>query len=298
MARRCLVCLCLVLIASGAGWWSGDAARAAAAQAPAGAADYETRKVTDSVYIFRFGGTQAMFVVTPDGVIATDPISPRASEVYLQEIRKITQAPVRYVVYSHHHVDHTAGGAPFKEAGATFVAHRQARAALLQLNDPDVVIPDLVVDDQTVLTVGGTRVELHFVGKNHSDNSLVTFVPKDRIIFAVDFLLIKELPFRSLPDTYVLEYVESIDRTLALDWDRMISGHSRQGGIGTKDDIRAFKGYMSDLLAAVKQAAAEGKCEARAMAEIKLPQYADWGRQEFLPQNIERLCYFFRLGWL
>ena len=297
MARRCLVCLCLVLIASGAGS-SGDTARAAAAQAAAGAADYETRKVTDSVYIFRFGGTQAMFVVTPDGVIATDPISAQASKVYLQEIRKITQAPVRYVVYSHHHLDHITGGAPFKEAGATFVAHRQARAALLRLKDPNVVIPDLVVDDQTVLTVGGTRVELHFVGRNHSDNSLVTFVPKDRIIFAVDFLLIRELPFRGLPDTYVLEYFESIDRTLALDWDRMIAGHSRQGGIGTKDDIRAFKGYMTDLFAAVKQAAAEGKCEAQAMAEIKLPKYADWGRPEFLPQNIERLCYFFRLGWL
>ena len=297
MARQCLICLCLVLIASGAAS-SGNASNAAAAQAPSAAANYETRKITDSVYIFRFGGTQAMFVVTPDGVIATDPISPQASKVYLQEIRKITQAPVRYVVYSHHHLDHVAGGAPFKAAGATFVAHRQARAALVGLNHPEVVIPDLVVDDQTVLTIGGTRVELHFVGKNHTDNSLVTYVPKDRIIFAVDFLLIKELPFRSLPDTYVLEYVESIDRTLALDWDRMIAGHSRQDGIGTKDDIRAFKGYMSDLFAAVKQAAAEGKCEARAMTEIKLPQYADWGRQEFLPQNIERLCYFFRLGWL
>jgi glyoxylase-like metal-dependent hydrolase (beta-lactamase superfamily II) len=287
MVRRCLLGVCLVFVANGA-----------AAQPAASAADYDTRKITDSTYIFRFGGTQSMFVVTPDGVIATDPISPQAAKVYLQEIRKITQAPVRYVVYSHHHLDHVAGGAPFKEAGATFVAHRQARAALLGLNHPDVVIPDLVVDDQTVLTVGGTRVELHFVGKNHTDNTLVTYVPKDRIIFAVDFLLIKELPFRGLPDTYVLGYVESIDRTLALDWDRMIAGHSRQGGIGTKDDIRAFRGYVSDLFAAVKQAAAEGKCEARAMAEIKLPQYADWGRPEFLPQNIERLCYFFRLGWL
>src|SRR5262245_32327848 len=206
MTRHCLVSLCLVLIAGSTG---SSAARAAAAQAPGppGAPEYETRKVTDSVYIFRFGGTQSMFVVTPDGVLATDPISPRASEIYLQEIRKITQAPIRYVVYSHHHLDHVAGGAVFKKAGATFVAQRQARAALLRLNHPDVVIPDRVVDDQTVLTVGGTRVELHFVGRNHSDNSLVIFVPKDRIIFAVDFLLIRELPFRGLPDTYVGEYI-------------------------------------------------------------------------------------------
>ena len=287
MPKQCLICLWFVLLASGA-----------AAQAPGAAADFETRKITDSTYIFRFGATQSMFVVTPDGVVATDPISPAAAKVYLQEIRKITPAPVRYVVYSHHHLDHVAGGAPFKAAGATFVAHRQARATLVALKHPDVVVPDVVVDDKTVLTVGGTRVELHFVGRNHTDNTLVTYVPKDRIIYAVDYLLIKELPFRGLPDTYVLEYVDSIDRTLALDWDRMIAGHSRQGGVGTKDDIRAFRGYMSDLFAAVKQAAAEGKCEATAMKEITMPKYADWGRQEFLPANIERLCYFFRLGWM
>src|SRR5213594_3712002 len=85
---------------------------------------YETRKLTDNVYIFRYGGAQAMFVMTPDGVIATDPLNAKAAAVYLQEIKKITPAPVRYVVYSHHHLDHISGGAPFKDAGATFVAHR------------------------------------------------------------------------------------------------------------------------------------------------------------------------------
>src|SRR5438093_10476142 len=124
------------------------------AQGPGAEPQYETRKVTDTTYIFRYGGSQAMFVVTPDGVIATDPISPQASKIYLQEIRKITQAPVRYVIYSHHHLDHISGGAPFKAAGATFVAHRQAKAALVRLKEPNVVIPDLVLDDETVLPVG------------------------------------------------------------------------------------------------------------------------------------------------
>lgn len=263
------------------------------AQAP-----YETRKLADGVYLFRHGGSQAMFVVTPDGVVATDPISPEASRVYLQEIRKITKAPVLYVIYSHHHRDHIAGGAVFKQAGATFIAHRQAKANLVRLKDPDIVIPDLVVDDRTVLTVGGTRVELHYVGRNHSDGTLVPFLPKEKIVFAVDFLPVRELPFRNMPDSYLLEYMESIDRVLALDWERMIAGHNRQGGIGTKEDVRGLKSYMAELFELVGKANADGNCFDKAMAEIKMPKYSSWARQEFLPGNIERMCYFFRNGWL
>src|SRR5687767_16005452 len=80
----------------------------AAAQAP----PFATTKVTDNVYLFRYGGHQSIFVVTPDGVIATDPIGynrPVAVKTYIDEIRKVTQAPIKYVVYSHHHYDHIAG---------------------------------------------------------------------------------------------------------------------------------------------------------------------------------------------
>jgi glyoxylase-like metal-dependent hydrolase (beta-lactamase superfamily II) len=113
---------------------------------------FATRKVdgTDNVYIFRYGGHQAMFVVTPEGVIATDPIGyqrPQAVTTYIDEIKKVTPLPIKYVVYSHHHFDHIAGGKLFKDLGATFVAHERAKQHLLEVNYPDVVIPDLTVPD-------------------------------------------------------------------------------------------------------------------------------------------------------
>jgi len=260
---------------------------------------HETRKVADNVYIFRHMFHQAMFVVTPDGVVATDPINAAAAGIYLQEIRKVTAAPIRYVVYSHHHFDHIAGGAPFKEAGAIFIAHRRAKEKLVALKNPAVVIPDLVVDDTgSVLTVGGARLELHFVGRNHSDNSLVMLLPNEKILFAVDFLPIKEVLFRAMPDSYVDEWFQSIDRVLLLDWDRMIAGHPRGGGIGTKEDVRNLKGYMTDLKEAVRVAASQGKCPDAAMKEVKLPKYESWGRyNEFLPGNVERMCFYWRNGW-
>src|SRR6476661_6400358 len=91
---------------------------------------FATTKVTDNVYIFRYGGHQSMFVVTPAGVIATDPIGERrpAAKAYIEEIQKITKAPIKYVIYSHSHYDHIAGGKPFKDLGAVFIAHRNAQA--------------------------------------------------------------------------------------------------------------------------------------------------------------------------
>jgi len=263
---------------------------------------FETRKITDSVYIFRFGGHQSVFVVTPDGVIATDPIGylrPQAVTTYIAEIRKITSAPIKYVVYSHHHYDHIAGGKPFKDLGATFIAHRNAKTRLEALKYPDAVIPDVTVDDRHAIELGGVRVELHYVGRNHSDNSLVMLIPKDKILFTVDFIPIETVQFRDLPDGYLPEWFDSLDRVLAMDWDRMIPGHPYAGGrLGTKDDVRNLKQYMMDLSDVVKQAANQGKCFDAAIKEIKLPKYEKWGSyDQFLPGNIERFCEYWGRGY-
>ena len=100
---------------------------------------------TNNVYVFRYGNHQAMFVVTDAGVIATDPIGygrPHAVATYVEEIRRITNKPIKYLIYSHHHFDHVAGGAPFKEAGARIVAHRRAKERLAVIQDPATPLPD------------------------------------------------------------------------------------------------------------------------------------------------------------
>jgi glyoxylase-like metal-dependent hydrolase (beta-lactamase superfamily II) len=96
---------------------------------------FATTKVegTDGVYIFRNGGAQSMFIVTNDGVIATDPIGyqrPEGVTDYVNEIKKVTDKPIRYLIYSHHHFDHISGGKPFKDAGARVVAHKKAQERL------------------------------------------------------------------------------------------------------------------------------------------------------------------------
>src|SRR2546425_8855875 len=105
----------------------------AQAQQPA-APPFATTKGTDNVDIFRYANHQSMFIVTPAGVIATDPISERRpAKPFIDAIQAVTKAPIKYVVYSHLHFDHIAGGKPFKDLGAVFVAHRDAQARIAPL---------------------------------------------------------------------------------------------------------------------------------------------------------------------
>src|SRR3954462_4631280 len=108
--------LATLLIAATTIGFTGIAQAQTQTPAPAAAPPlFTTTKVegTDNVYVFRYQNHQAMFIVTPAGVIATDPISygrPQAAKTYVEEIQKITKAPIKYLVYSHHHYDHIAGG--------------------------------------------------------------------------------------------------------------------------------------------------------------------------------------------
>jgi glyoxylase-like metal-dependent hydrolase (beta-lactamase superfamily II) len=258
---------------------------------------FATAKVegTDNVYVFRYGNAQAMFVVTKEGVIATDPIGygrPQAVTTYLDEIKKVTNQPIRYVIYSHHHFDHIAGGKPFKDAGATFIAHKKAKERLEQIKDPHTVIPDETVDNNRTITLGGTTLELTYLGLNHSDSTLVMRLPAEKIIFTVDWLPVGSLPARGMIDSYPLEWEESINQVLAMDWDRLIPGHPGVGGrLGTKKDVQDTLAFLQHASAEVKKAAQEGKCWDTVEKEMKLPKYVSTpGYEQALPFVLRRYC--------
>jgi glyoxylase-like metal-dependent hydrolase (beta-lactamase superfamily II) len=273
---------------------------APAAQAP----QIETKKVegTDNVYTFRNQNSQAMFIVTSEGVIATDPVGygrPQGGAQYLAEIRKVTNQPVRYLVYSHHHFDHIAGGRAFKEAGARVVAHRRALERLKTLNDPNTVLPDEAVDRNRTITLGGTALELTFVGANHSDSTLVMRLPKERIIFLVDLIPVGALPGRGMIDFYPLEAEQSIKQIIAMDWERLIPGHpgAPNGRLGTKKDAQDQLQFLQDVSAAVKAEAQQGRCWEPVEKELRLPKYASWpGYEANLIFSLRRYCALWGRG--
>ena len=258
----------------------------------------ETRKVegTDNVYIFRNGNHQAMFVVTKDGVIATDPVAygrPTGGQQYIDEIKKVSDKPIKYLIYSHNHYDHIAGGKAFKDAGAKIVAHRNVKVRLEPLKDPNTPLPDeLVTDRGRTIRLGGTELQLKYVGKNHSDSTLVMLLPKEKIVFVVDLLPVGRVPGRGMIDFYPLEAEESIKKILAMNWDRLIPGHPDSGGrLGTKQDVQQPLEILQEASAEMKKLGQEGKCWDTAEKEFKLAKFANVpGHEQGIPFIARRYC--------
>jgi glyoxylase-like metal-dependent hydrolase (beta-lactamase superfamily II) len=244
---------------------------------------FATTKVegTDNVYVFRNGNHQSMFVVTSAGVIATDPVAygkPTGGQTYVDEIKKVTNQPIKYLIYSHHHFDHIAGGKAIKDAGAVVVAHKRAQERLAVIKDPHTVLPDEVVGDGgRTITLGNTTLELIYLGLNHSDSTLLMRLPKEKVVFAVDFISVGSVPGRGMIDSYPLEWEESLKKVIAMDWDKLIPGHPGPGGrLGTKKDVQDLLTFLQDASAAVKAEAQAGKCWDAVEKELKLPKYENW----------------------
>lgn len=293
MARRSHAIAAIVLVV-------GLGGVASAQQQP----PYTTAQVegTNNVYIFRAGNHQSMFVVTSAGVIATDPIGygrPQMVETYVDEIKKVTNQPIRYLIYSHHHLDHIAGGKPFKAAGATVIAHKRAKERLAALKDPHTVLPDETFDRTRTLKLGATMLELTYVGLNHSDSTIVMRLPKEKILFAVDFISVGSFPGRGMLDSYPVEWEDSLKNVMAMDWNTLIPGHPGQPGgrLGTKDDVQQTLTLLQDASAAVKAQAQAGGCWDRVEKEMKLPKYESMpGYEAGLPMLLRRYCMLWGRG--
>ena len=277
---------------------------AASAQAPTPARPaIQTTKVegTDGVYIFRNVGHQAMFIVTKDGVIATDPIAygrPTGGQDYVNEIRKVTDKPIKYLIYSHHHYDHIAGGKAFKDAGARIIAHKRVKERLAPLADPSTPLPDESFDGKKTIKLGGTTLELLYLGANHSDSNIVMRLPKEKIVFVVDTLPVGQVPGRGMIDFYPAEAEAFIKKVIALDWDRLIPGHPAPGDrLGTKKDAQDQLQLLQDASAEMKPMGQGGKCWDAGEKDFTLQKYASWpGHAAGLPFIARRYCGYWGRG--
>lgn len=255
--------------------------------------DNEITKLADDVYLFRHQFHQSMFITTSGGVIVTDPISGDAAAWLKTEIAKLTDQPVRYVVYSHHHGDHITGGSVFA-AGAAFVSHAAARAYIADAADALTPVPTITFDNRMFIDLGGKHVELIHTGRNHSDNSLVVLLPKEKILFAVDFIPVETVAYRTMRSDYPDDWIESLKRVEQLDFDTLVPGH---GKIGRKEHVRMFRGYLEDLRTAVMEQIKKGASLEQAKQSVRLPKYENWGRYaEWFPENVEGMYRYYSQG--
>ncbi len=147
---------------------------------------WEVEEIADGIYGFRYTFYRDIFIVTDDGVIVTDPLNKEAANILREEIRKITDQPVKYVAYTHSHWDHVSGGQVFKDEGAEFIAQEECAEHFLEAPNPDVVYPDVTYRDRYRITLGGKSLEMYYFGPSHDSCLVVMRIEPANMLFLVD----------------------------------------------------------------------------------------------------------------
>ena len=249
-----------------------------------GATKREITQISGNLYRFQNNFHYSVFLVTDQGVIATDPINAEAAQWLKDEIKSKFDQPVKYVIYSHHHADHVSGGEVFAEDGAIVIAHENAVAALAEDNVATAP-PAITFENSMTLRLGGQQVELTYLGKNHSDNSIVAYFPEQNTLFAVDFVSTQRLPYKTISRSYFPDFFQAFSQLEEMEFEILSPGH---GKLGTKQDALEHGEYVIELYQLVKTAVEAGKSLDEIKQELTLEKYSDWGQFDaWREQNIE-----------
>jgi len=256
-------------------------------------------EIEPGLYTYEARFIRAMFMVTGDGVIATDPISPEIAEQYLAAIREVTDEPIKYLVYSHYHWDHISGGQVFKDAGAQIVAQENCVAHMREVPNPDVVPPDITFSDNYTLELGGHKLDLVYLGPSHSDCLIFMRPDIGDYMFIVDIVTPGGTPGSNMADSQPHTYLKALEALDALPFEAVISGHGPI--LAHHSAVTERRRYLETLMAAVKAEFEAGRRtgpEFDANVRAKLEDFEHLSNFEaWAPGNIERIRTFYTIGW-
>jgi glyoxylase-like metal-dependent hydrolase (beta-lactamase superfamily II) len=223
------------------------------------------REVMDGLYVIpgfdggQSGGNVAVRV-TDEGVIIVDNKFPYSFDFITEQVGSITNQPIKYVLNTHHHDDHSGSNADFMQE-ADVIAHKNARANIVRNNQPGA--PRIIFADETAVFLGGAEVQMFHFGRGHTNGDAVAYFPDLRTVHTGDlFVSGQRLDGSTLSPFWdfgnggsVLEWPATLTRLLALDFDTVIPGH---GPILTKADVRAFRGKLETVIDRVSREIAAG----------------------------------------
>ncbi|NKB70190.1 MAG: MBL fold metallo-hydrolase [Candidatus Latescibacteria bacterium] len=252
-------------------------------------------KIAENVYSYGSShGYFSMFVVTGDGVVVIESVSTQHATGLLQAIRAVTDQPVKYLLHSHNHWDHSSGGQVFKEAGAVTLAHIEAWEWMRANPGRDMAVPDESWGGvRKDITLGGTTIELHYLGMNHGLGMTVFRLPEQKVAYIADIVTPNRVMFSIVPDFNIREWERSLDEILLLDFDRAVYSHNEKSDPlqgGTKQDVADNLQFIRDLRAAIYAEFENGTNPMMVPDIVQLPQYKDWAMyDQWLAMNAWRL---------
>jgi cyclase len=230
-------------------------------QKPPGA--LRTDPVKDGLFMISGEGGNVAAYVTSEGVILVDDMFDRNHRDILAQVAAITDQPVRYVLNTHQHDDHAGGDLRMLEI-AEVIAHREVRSNLSDIQQPyyedtpgtPIGLPRITFSDALSVHLGGKEVRAQHFGRGHTDGDAIIYFPDLGVIHTGDlFLASREPPRSDRPagaNIYVdyaqggsfLEWTETLDRALELDFDTVIPGH---GPVASRQDLVRFRADLETM---------------------------------------------------
>jgi glyoxylase-like metal-dependent hydrolase (beta-lactamase superfamily II) len=238
--------------------------------------------------------SNAGFVVTGRGVVVIDGLgSPALATELINQIRRVTRQPIRWVIVTHFHADHIYGLQAFKAIGAKIIAHAVGReyltseAALRRLESSRqelfpwideatrLVGADRWLDTRDhTLVLGGQQFRIRHVGPAHTSEDLVVRLPKSGVLFAGDLVFRGRIPFVGQADSQ--QWIASLDILLNMKPRLLLPGHGPLSK-APQQDLALTRDYLIRLRATMGKAARNLDPFEEAYAS------ADWSRFEHLP---------------
>jgi cyclase len=262
-----------------------------------------TQKLTESIYVltdkdFYMNST---LILGKEACILVDTRQNLSTAKELKKaVRSITKKPIKYLINTHYHGDHTFGNQLFTEA--EIIGHKNVRTTLLAIGEQhkkffrdyfkvagteEVVItpPTLTYEDEMSLYFDGKVINILHPGRAHTEGDSFIYLPGEKLLITGDLLFNRILPFSGDPQCHIGGWINALQRMEGLDIDTVISGH---GPIGNKNDLSALRQYLEKLMAEVKQEVEKGKTLEEVKQSVKLEGYKDWDHYDWkLGVNIE-----------
>ena len=225
----------------------------AAYSLPQRSADLQIEKVADSLHVIVGGGGNVGVLVTDDGVVLVDDKFERHVPDILGKVKALTSQPVRYVLNTHHHGDHTGGNPPLAKS-AEIIAHRNARRNMEKNSQPG--LPKVTFDSETTLFLGGKEVRARHFGRGHTDGDAVIYFPEQKVVHMGD-LYPTGAPFIDYSaGGSGVEWDQTLEAVLKLDFQTVIPGH---GPVTTRDSLIQWRKHFATLRSRVRELRRQGK---------------------------------------
>ena len=209
----------------------------------------DIQPVKQGLYMITGPGGNIGVRLTDEGVILIDDKFPQDFEEIQSLVATVSDLPVKYVINTHHHGDHSGSNASFLES-AEIVAHKNARDNIIRNNQDGA--PRIIFVDETAVFLGGVEVQAHYLGTGHTNGDSVVYFPDLKTIHGGD-LLHTTAPFIDYANGGSSRgWVSTLNNMLRFDFDTAIPGHGplmdRRGVLNFRNQMEAVRQRMTDLI--------------------------------------------------